>query len=295
MKSAPFDYVRAESVEDAYALLARRDGECRVIAGGQSLVPMMAMRLARPELLIDIGRLEALSGIERRGDAVVVRACTTQTAALADSTVRENVPLLAQALAWTGHPQTRNRGTVGGSLAHADPSAEIGLVAVTLGAEVMVQSLRGARRIAAGDFLLDAMTTPLEPDELLTEAAFPVWNDGLAVGSTFREVSRRHSDFAIVAAAAQAAFDADGVCRRLVLGVGGASGAPMALTEIAERLVGSRLEERDLAEAERLTQSALDPQSDPHATAAYRRQAAGTLVRQALQEARRVAQPEAAA
>jgi CO/xanthine dehydrogenase FAD-binding subunit len=294
MKAAPFDYVRADSVEQTCALLAEGEGERRVIAGGQSLVPMMAMRLARPELLIDISRVEALTGIEERGDTVTIRACTTQAAALADVVVRRRLPLLAEALAWIGHPQTRNRGTIGGSLAHADPSAEIGLVAVTLGAEMAIQGAGGVRRAAASEFLVDAMTTALEPDEILAEVAFPVWNSGLSVGTAFREMSRRHSDFALVAVAAQVALDEDGVCRRLALGIGGASGAPLTLPAVVDRLVGSRLEPDDLAEAESLTRDGLDPQSDPHATSGYRRQVAGTLVRQALSEARRAATAGAA-
>lgn len=285
MKAAPFDYVQAESVAETCALLADAEGESRVIAGGQSLVPMMAMRLARPELLIDIGRLEALNGIEDRGDSVLVRACTTQTVALADGTVGRRVPLLSGALAWVGHPQTRNRGTIGGSIAHADPSAEISLVAVTLGAEVSIHGNSGARRVAASEFLVDAMTTALEPDEIVTELAFPVWSGDHSIGTAFREVSRRRSDFAVVAVAAQIAMDEDGVCRRLALGIGGASGAPLTLSVVEDRLVGSRLEPQDLAGAESLTRDCLDPQSDPHATASYRRQVAGTLVRQTLAEA----------
>lgn len=292
MKPAPFDYVRAESVEHACALLGDGQGERRVIAGGQSLVPMMAMRLARPELLIDIGRLEALMGIQQRGNAVTLGACTTQAAALADGTVRRHVPLLAQGLAWVGHPQTRSRGTIGGSLAHADPSAEIGLVAITLGAEIMVQGDTGERRLPAAEFLVDAMTTTLEPDELVTEVAFPVWDEGLSVASAFLEVSRRRSDFALVAVAVQVGLDADGVCRRVALGVGGASGAPVTLPAVIDALVGSRLDPDDLARAERLTCDCLDPQTDPHATASYRRQVAGTLVRQALIDARRAVSGE---
>lgn len=285
MKAAEFDYVVPESVAETCRLLADAQAEAKLIAGGQSLVPLMAMRLVRPRLLIDINRIGELAGIVADRDALRIGAMTRQADALADPVIRRDVPLLAKALAFVGHDQTRNRGTIGGSLAHADPAAEICLVAATLGAELVARSTAGERRLAARDFFESALTTALAAEECLAAACFPLWRDAGAIGTGFQEVSLRQGDFALVAAAAQLVLDGDGRCRRIALGIGGAGPRPIALDAAAARLHGTRLGAADIAEAAALADAALEPMSDLHASAAYRRRVARALLTRVIAEA----------
>ncbi len=285
MKAAEFDYASAGSVDEACRLLAGARGEGKLIAGGQTLVPLMAMRLVRPALLVDINGIAELRGIEAGDDHVSVRAGTRQADALADLVIRRRLPLLAKALAFVGHVQTRNRGTIGGSLANADPAAEICLVAVTLEAELVARSAAGERRLAAHDFFAGAMTTALLPEECLIAAHFPVW-PARRLGTGFQETCIRRSDFALAAAAAQLALDERGRCTRIALGLGGAAATPLRLDAAAARLLGRRLEPADIAEARRLAEAAVEPISDLHASAEYRRRIAGAMVERALAEAR---------
>src|SRR5882757_4488675 len=227
MKSAPFDYVRPASLAEACALLAA-DEDARVIAGGQTLVPMLAMRLARPARLIDILRLPELAGIREEKDAVVVGATTRQAQAERDPVIRASVPLLAQVLPWFGHPPTRNRGTIGGSIANADPSAEIPLAAVTLGAEILLATVQGARSVPADDFFIGAMLTTLGPGDCVSAIRFPVWPHK-RIGVGFFEISTRRSDFAFAAAAAQVALDDEDRCIEVALGIGGVGDRPLRL------------------------------------------------------------------
>jgi CO/xanthine dehydrogenase FAD-binding subunit len=282
MKSAPFDYVRPESLADACALLAE-DVDVRVIAGGQTLVPMMAMRLARPERLIDIMRLPELGGIREEAGAIVVGATTRQSQAERDLTIRSSVPLLAAVLPWVGHPPTRNRGTIGGSVANADPAAEIPLVAVVLGAEIMVTTAAGSRSISADDFFVGPMVTALAQRDCITALRFPVWPHR-RIGTGFCEVSTRRSDFAFVTAAAQVALDQDGRCIDAALGVGGVGERPLQLN--AAPLVGSRLDARSVSDVIRDATNDLEVTSDLHASAAYRRRVAVSLCCRAVEQAR---------
>src|SRR5882672_8859348 len=195
MKPAPFDYVRAATLAEACELLAG-DEDARLIAGGQTLVPMLAMRLARPARLIDIMRLQELAGIRQEDGAdgaVVVGATTRQAQAERDPDIRASVPLLARVLPWVGHPPTRNRGTIGGSIANADPSAEIPLVAVTLGAEIMLATPDGPSSMPADDFFIGPMLTTIAPGECVSAVKFPVWRHE-RIGVGFFEVSARKSD-----------------------------------------------------------------------------------------------------
>ena len=285
MKAAAFDYVRPTTLREACGYLADGGVEARVIAGGQSLVPMMAMRLVRPGLLVDINDIGTLSGIARDGDAVVIGAATRQAEAMRSAVVAKELPLLALALPFVGHDQTRNRGTVGGSLAHADPSAEIALVAATLGATIAATDGAAERRIGAADFFLAPMMTALDPQECLTAVRFPVWNGGGAVGAGFQEVSSRDSDFAVVAAAAQLALDRDGVCRRAALAVANAAPTPIRLHRLEEALLGQRPSEVGIDRLLPLVDDAIEPSSDLHASAEARRHMAHSLVRRALLQA----------
>jgi CO/xanthine dehydrogenase FAD-binding subunit len=285
MKAAPFEYARPESLAEACSLLARHGGDAKVIAGGQSLVPMMAMRLARPAWLVDINRLEELKRLSIEDDALVlgatVRQCTVERSELA----RAKAPLLLKALEWVGHVQTRNRGTVGGSIVHADPSAEIPLVACVLDATLVLQDESGANETPAREFFFAPMVTAIAPEQCLAEIRFPVWTEK-RVGSAFEEVSIRHGDFALVSACAQVALDAEGKCVRAALGIGGASPFPHALPEIGEMLAGKVLDDAAIAAAADAAAELIDPDGDLHATADYRRHLARVLAARVLKAAR---------
>ena len=285
MKAAAFDYVRPATLREACGYLADGDGEARIIAGGQSLVPLMAMRLVRPRLLVDINDVAELTGIARDGSEVVVGAATRQADAARSGIVGDDVPLLALALPFVGHDQTRNRGTVGGSLAHADPSAEIGLVAAALGATMTASDGETGRRIGAADFFQAPMTTALEPGECLTAVRFPVWTGAGRVGAGFQEVSARDSDFAIVAAAAQIALDRDGVCQRAAVAVANAAPTPVRLLRIEEALIGRRPDNENIERLLPLVDEAIEPPPDLHAGADARRHMARSLTLRAILQA----------
>jgi CO/xanthine dehydrogenase FAD-binding subunit len=287
VKPVPFDYIRPQSIEETCALLAE-DADTRVIAGGQSLVPMLAMRLARPTRLLDILRLPELAGIKQSGDSIVIGATTRQTTAERDPLIAAKLPLLAQVFPWVGHPATRRRGTIGGSVAHADPSAEIPLVALTLGADIIVRDTKGERTIKASDFFLAPMVTAIPQGALLTAIRFPVWPQQRR-GTGFHEVNARHSDFAFVCAAAQIALDAAGRCAACAIGIGGLGEYPVRLDLASDTLVGSDLGDKTIADAVDAAMAKLDIWGDLHASADYRRRTGGVLARRALGDARQAA------
>jgi 2-furoyl-CoA dehydrogenase FAD binding subunit len=221
MKPRPFDYARPDTVDETVALLAEHGDEARILAGGQSLMAMMNLRLADPAMLIDIARIAELSHIRDLGDKIEVGAAVTQNKLLGWPDLKKKLPLLAVALPYVGHFQTRNKGTVCGSIAHADPSSEIPLSLATLEGEVVLRGKRGKRVLKAKAFQLDMLTTAREGDELIVAVRFPVHGRGVA----FREVARRHGDFAMVAIAAM--IDGKGSVQ---LGVGGMAGTPVVRT-----------------------------------------------------------------
>jgi CO/xanthine dehydrogenase FAD-binding subunit len=281
MKPAPFEYVRPASLAETCELLAG-DDDARVIAGGQTLVPMLAMRLARPARLVDILRLPELAGIREEEGAVIVGATTRQAQAERDPVIRGSVPMLARVLPWVGHPPTRNRGTVGGSIANGDPSAEIPLVAVTLGADIMLAAKSGPASIPADDFFIGPMVTSIEQGQCVRAIRFPVWPHP-RIGTGFFEVSSRRSDFAFVAAAAQIALDEEGRCLEIALGLGGVADRPLRLD--MSSLISTELDAASAADAIDAACADLEAMSDLHASAAYRRRVAGVLCRRALQQA----------
>jgi CO/xanthine dehydrogenase FAD-binding subunit len=286
LKAAAFNYVRAASVAEACALL-RTHGEgdgAKLIAGGQSLVPMMAMRLTRPAQLVDINEIAALKFVALDTDVVRIGACTRQCVIERDATLAARVPLLPQALRWVGHIQTRNRGTVGGSLMHADPAAELPLVAQVLGATLLLRSVEGVCHLPAAQFFVAPLTTAASADECLEAIHWPVWPEA-RMGSAFTETSRRHGDFALVAAAAQVALDDNGRCVRASFGIGGGASIPLAFPRIAERLVGTGLDEKAVEDAARSAAAEVEFTSDLHAGADYRRHLAATLAARALHDA----------
>jgi 2-furoyl-CoA dehydrogenase FAD binding subunit len=270
MKPAAFDYVRAETVDEITAALAEHGSEARVIAGGQSLIAMLNMRLARPALLVDLTRVEALSHIMEEPDDIVIGAAVRQSATLAYPGLKNRIRLLHEALPWVGHVQTRSRGTICGSVAHADPSAEIPLCLIALEGEVRLRKYRKRRRVAAETFFTGMMATGCEHDEFIEAVVFPKRRPG--TGYAFVEVGRRHGDFAIVACAA--VVDA----RRMRLAVAGVADRPTSRD--FPLLEGSALDDALNAFAWELRGS-----DDIHATARYRRDLVRKLGRKVLLEA----------
>ncbi len=281
MKSAAFEYTRAASITEACELLGRHGDDAKLIAGGQSLVPMMAMRLTRPSRLIDINEIAALKFIALDTAGTRTGACTRQCVIERDLTLASRVPLLQQALAWVGHIQTRNRGTLGGSLMHADPAAELPLVAQVLGATLMLRSVDGVRAVPAAEFFIAPLTTAAAANECLEEIHWPVWTE-TRTGSAFSETSRGHGDFAIVAAAAQVALDANGRCLRANFGIGGGNSTPLAFPRIAAQLAGTRLDDQTINDAAYAAAAEAEFSGDLHAGADYRQHLAAALTVRAL-------------
>jgi CO/xanthine dehydrogenase FAD-binding subunit len=286
MKAASFEYSRPESLEQVLEGLSKSGGDTRIIAGGQSLVAMMAMRLARPECLIDINHVAQLDGIEIGHGAVTIRAGTRQAVAGKSAIIAREVPLLSAALPLVGHIQTRNRGTIGGSLAHGDPTAEILLTAIALGARVTLASLAGTRVLDIADFSVGPMMTQARDDECLTEIDFPIPPGHLVIGVGVDEISPRAGDYAIIGAAAQIGLDDDGICRHVRLAVSGASPVPVSAPAVASALAGTGLDGGDIDEAVLLLDPLLDPESDVQASAAYRRRVAPGMLARVIKAAR---------
>jgi 2-furoyl-CoA dehydrogenase FAD binding subunit len=268
MKPAPFDYVRAETLEEALAVLASEGDDAQIIAGGQSLMAMLNTRLAKPKVLIDIMRLKELDRIEATPQAVTVGAGVRQRTLLGWPPLAERLKLVALALPWTGHAQTRSRGTICGSIAHADPSAEMPLALLALGGEVQLRSAKEHRRLAAGEFFTGMMSTARVADEIIEAVSFPPLG---SARSAFREVARRHGDFAIVACAAVASS------KGVRFAVGGV--ADIAAVREWPRLDGSALDDALNSFAHEL-----EARDDVHATARYRRDMVRLIGRDLVRE-----------
>jgi carbon-monoxide dehydrogenase medium subunit len=280
MKPAAFAYYDPPTTEEALHLLAELGEDAKVLAGGQSLMPMMNMRLARPAALIDINRTQELAYLNETNDGLLVGALTRQQAVERSEGVRQRFPLLAETILSIGHPPIRARGTIGGSLAHADPAAELPAVLLALDGWVQVSSTRGTRKIAAADFFQGPLATALEPDELLTEIWFPALPPG--TGTAFLEVTRRHGDFALVGVAACLTLNPQGVCTRASIALLGASDTQARVAEAEACLMGNQLDDKAIEAAGSAAMTALEPMGDMHASPDYRKQVAGVLTRRAL-------------
>jgi aerobic carbon-monoxide dehydrogenase medium subunit len=279
VKPAAFSYHRPASVDEALDLLARFGAEAKVIAGGQSLVPMMNMRLAAPAHLVDINDLAELARIRIRGDRLEVGALARHAAIAASGLALSHCPLLAQAARTIGHDAIRERGTVGGSLVHADPAAQHALVAVTLGAQLRLARQGGERTVEAGEFLLAPMTTAIAPDEMLVSVSYPVAAAGEV--SAFRMFNQRHGDFAIVAVAACLRVE-QGRAARLAIGIGGVGPVPQRLEAVARAYEGRRVSPDWIAEVARAAREAVRPEENPRVPAVFRQELTETLVARAL-------------
>lgn len=283
MKAAAFDYVRASSVDEICRLLADAgDEERKIIAGGQTLVPLMAMRMARPDMLIDINDVAELAGINDHGDHVSFGAGTRQRAIERSDIVSDRLPLVAKAVRNVGHQQTRNRGTIGGSIVHGDPSAELPMAALALEATMILRAVSGETEMPIDGFFEAAMMTNIEPEQLLTEIRIPVWQDA-RIGTGFHETSSRQGDFAIVAAAAQVALAEDGKVTRAAISVGGAAPSPVKLHGLEAALIGKSAD--GFQDIIALVDEEIDAETDVHATAEYRRRVTRKLVSRAIDDA----------
>jgi aerobic carbon-monoxide dehydrogenase medium subunit len=283
VKPAPFEYHAPESTSDATALLAEHGDDAKVLAGGQSLVPMLALRLTRFEQIVDLGRVDELRGIERVDGNLTIGAMTRQADVEHDATVRAAVPLLAEALPYVGHFQIRNRGTVGGSLAHADPAAELPALALALDAELEIVSQRGRRRVGARDFFLGTWTTAIAADEVLAAVHFPVWSG--RVGFAVEEVARRSGDFALAGVICALALDDEGAVARSAIAMLGMAPTPVRATAAETALAGASPSATELTEIARLAVTDASPTADIHASAEYRARVGAHLVERALARA----------
>lgn len=282
MKPAPFKYVMPETLPEALQSLAEHGGDGKVLAGGQSLVPMMNMRLARPSVLVDVGRVNELAGVTHNG-RVVIGATTRQATVLKDVVVGQQFPLIHEAQQHVGHVANRSRGTFGGSIAHADPAAEIPAVMLALGAEMVIHGPNGVRVVGADDFFVTYYTTDVDVDELLVEVRLPARRPS---AWAFGEVARRHGDFAMAGVALAVEADDEGVVSAARLVIFGVADCPVRATEAEEALVGRHLGDEAVAdEVSRVAPSGIDFASDVHVSATYRREASTVLVRRAVMDA----------
>lgn len=292
MKPPPFAYLDPADMEEALTALSEHGDEAKILAGGQSLVPLLNMRLAQPQVLIDINRITDLQFIEDRAvdgrGGIAIGALTRQRTVEDSSDVSRRIPLLREAIAWVGHPQIRNRGTIGGSIAHADPAAELPTVFCALDGVATVRSSRGSRTIPAAGFFQYTFTPAIEQAEMLTEVWLPLPEP--RTGHAFLEVARRHGDFALVAVAASVTLSETGACTDVRIALGGAAPTPIRATEAEASLAGRSPSPEAMVQAGKLAAGQTDPTGDIHANAEYRREVAGTLAIRALEIAVRRAQ-----
>lgn len=279
MKPAPFSYYCPETLDEAVHLLDEHGDDGKILAGGQSLMPLMSLRLARPAVIVDMNRVPGLDRIAANGDGLSIGALTRQRALERNADLAANSPLLAAAVPLIGHFQIRNRGTVGGSLVHADPASELPAVSMALGADFVLASAGGERVVSADDFYLGYMATACEANEVLTEVRVPAWKPGRLWA--IDEVARRKGDFAMVGVALWA--DMDGTaCADSRITLFGVGGRPVRVEKAEQRLKGAALDDATLKDVERIVFEELDPDSDIHASALYRKEVGGVLTRRAL-------------
>ena len=284
MKPPPFDYHAPTSAKEAVDLLGEFGEDAKILAGGQSLIPMLALRLTAFDHLIDIGRIDELKGVERRDGALWLGAGTTEATVGSDRAVADATPLLARATPLIGHFQIRNRGTIGGSVAHADPAAEYPAVALTLDATMEVLSPRGVRTIGAVDFFDGLWTTSLDPDELLVGLTFPIWTG--RCGFAIEEMARRHGDFAVAGAAVAMEVDASDRVARCAIGLIGLGATPLRAHDAEEEVLGSNARDVDIGDVAHRSMSTLPSvQSDLHGSENYRRRLGATMLERAWKKA----------
>jgi CO/xanthine dehydrogenase FAD-binding subunit len=280
MKPAPFKYIAATSLAQALGLKAEHGDEAKFLAGGQSLIPTMNFRLARPAILIDINGVEELAGIRPDAGGARIGALTRYHQLERDTKLTGDFPLLGEALPHIAHPQIRNRGTIGGNLSHADPASELPAIMVALQAHFRIQAASGERRVAAPDFFVGGLTTDLAAEEMLVEIELPARKP--RTGSCFMEIARRRGDFAIVGVATMVTLDARDQCSEVRLAYCGVGETPVDASAAAGLLVGHAVTEQATAEVVGAIRQAIEPAGSVHATADYQRHVAGVLTERAL-------------
>jgi carbon-monoxide dehydrogenase medium subunit len=281
MKPAPFKYVAARSIEQALALKAEYGDDARFLAGGQSLMPTLNFRLTQPAVLIDINPLTNCAGRQTTsGSAIRIGALTRYRQLERDPTAARDLPLIHEALPHIAHPQIRNRGTIGGNLAHADPASEMPAIVLALGGKLRARSLNGERWIAAKDFFASALTTILESDEMLMEIELPAAQ--ARCGSAFIEVARRRGDFALIGVACIVVLDDDGYCREARIGLCNAGDTPILAEAAGQSLAGGKIGTAGIDQAAALVQNAIDPGGNVHASKEFQRHLASVLTKRAL-------------
>lgn len=285
-----FDYARAESLDHAIELLGQHGWDAKLLAGGASLIPLMKLRLATPAFLVDISRLPDLNYLRRENGALALGPLTSHAAVEENPAARRELPLLHDVASQIGDTQVRNMGTVGGSLAEADPAGDWGPAILAVGGSVRVRGSNGERTISAADLFVDAYTTSLEHDEVITQALFPVW-DGKS-GSAHLKLERRAGDFAIANCSVAVAMDEQGRCLEIGIGLGGVGLAPVKVTAAEDLLRGQEPTEDRIREAASLVSQATETFTDVRATAAYRQHVAGVIFQRALDVALRRAKGE---
>ncbi|HLY65734.1 MAG TPA: xanthine dehydrogenase family protein subunit M [Chloroflexota bacterium] len=283
MKPAQFEYLAPTTIDEAVALLHQyADDDGKVLAGGQSLVPLMNFRLAKPKWLVDINGIEALDYIREEGDWLAIGAITRERDVEKSALIAQHCPLLAEVSRWIGHVTIRNRGTLGGCIAHNDPTGEYPLAAMLLGAEVTAQGPNGSRTMPIQDFLITFLTTALEPNEVLTQVRFPKM--AKITGWAFQEFARRHGDFAIVETGVMLTLD-NGAVQDARIAIGGAAPVAFRATAGEDVLKGEKLTDELIAQAAEKAGEMTEPESDIHGSAEYRTHLAKVLTRRALKEA----------
>jgi carbon-monoxide dehydrogenase medium subunit len=287
VKAAPFGYHRAGSVAEAVELLTVYDGSARILAGGQSLVPMMNMRLIRPDAVIDLNGVNDLAGIRADGSATIVGALVRYSALERSEVVADRLPLVADLVLHIGDRHVRNRGTLGGSLAQADPTGEMPLACLALGVTVRVIGPDGPREVGIEDLYEGSYATTLEPCEVITEVVFP----RSPAHHAFAEMTRRHNDFAVISVACVGDRSADGAFSNLRIGLGGVNDTPVLAVEAAELLAGTHLSDDDIDRAAVAARDVVDPPTDIRASADYRRHLVPVYVRRVLKQLRERADP----
>ncbi len=283
MKPAPFTYFAPKNLDETLSLLEKYNGEAKVLAGGQSLVPLMNFRLLRPSYLLDINGLKDLSGLEVADGRLFLGAMVRQGEIEHSPEVERQLPILTEAIRYVAHPAIRNRGTIGGSLVHADPAAELPMVALALDAELQLKSRTGNRSLKIDEFYLGYLTTSIGPNELLIKVSFAIPTAG--TGWSFFEYARRHGDFAIVAVAVLLTLDGAGKTSFVRIALGGVGPAPTRSQAAEQLLMGKKPSETLFREAAAAAAAEIDPENDIHASASYRRQLSEVYVRRALESA----------
>ena len=284
MKPAKFEYFAPSSLAEALELLGEHGDDAKVLAGGQSLMPMLNMRLAQPKVIIDINRIPGLDYISPTPeDGLAIGALTRQRTVEKSDVIRERIPVLAAAIPSIGHFQIRNRGTVGGSISHADPAAELPAICLALGGELVLSSASNQRVLKAEDFFLAPLTTAIRPEELLTEIRLPARTEEWRWG--FEEVCRRQGDFAMVGAVSLLEMDGGGVCKSACITMFGVGGTPLRISRAEEALLGNPISDSALRDVSQIVSEELDPDSDIHASAAYRKEVGGVIARRTVEAA----------